>query len=339
MLCPSCQFENMPGSGHCARCGALLALATAVIDVHPPRARRLSRRMPRLWGRFWTLRQSWANFRAAAFQPLDRILSGFEKADFTAEVLFRTIVPGWAQRYRGRSERGRVFFVGYLALLLPGIIFLGTHLGSMLLGLAFAWHVTSTADALVGRCATIGDRLTLVFACTIGLTLVLYLPVGWVVSRIGVPVQLNQDVQPFSAGDVLWCHPTTNVAPGDFVVYEVPEATISRSHARYIFRNSWINRVCAVGGQTIHLKDGQLLVDGHRGLWQSQTIIPANVEAEFKVPDGQVLIPPNSLVPNGAPLTRDEWMRLGLVPRSSIDGRIFFRSQPLWRISAINGSE
>src|SRR5215213_6505561 len=42
MQCSSCGFENMPGSEACARCASSLSLATAVMDVHPPRAGRFA---------------------------------------------------------------------------------------------------------------------------------------------------------------------------------------------------------------------------------------------------------------------------------------------------------
>ncbi len=145
MQCPSCQFENMPGSGRCARCGGFLALATAAIDVNPPRATRLSRRMPRLWGRFWSLRRTWANIQTSLTQPIQQLFSRFENTDFRLGTIVRTIVPGWAQRFRGNNPRAIVFFVSYLALLLPALLFLGTGLGSILLGLAFGMHVAATS--------------------------------------------------------------------------------------------------------------------------------------------------------------------------------------------------
>ena len=38
MQCPNCQFENMPGSEICPRCGSTLRLSAAVMSLHPPRA-------------------------------------------------------------------------------------------------------------------------------------------------------------------------------------------------------------------------------------------------------------------------------------------------------------
>src|SRR3954452_19475404 len=40
MQCSNCQFENIPGSEACGRCGSSLRVGTLVMDVNPPRAPR-----------------------------------------------------------------------------------------------------------------------------------------------------------------------------------------------------------------------------------------------------------------------------------------------------------
>lgn len=340
MQCPSCQFENMPGSGRCARCGGFLALATAAIDVNPPRATRLSRRMPRMWGRFWSLRRSWANIRSSLTRPIEQLFSRFENSDFRLGTIVRAIVPGWAHRFRGNSPRAIVFFVSYLALLLPALLYLGTGLGSVLLGLAFGMHVAAASDGLVSRFARMGDRLIFTFACAAILALVLYIPIGRLVARVAIPIQLNHSVEPFLAGDVLWYKPAAQIAPGDVVLYSVPETTITgyNNHTRYVFRDRSINRVAASGGQRVQWKDGKLIVDGDISPWQFAKMWGGET-FEFVVPNDRVFIPPDSLATEGAALNAAAFQRLSLVPRSSVDGRIFFRSHPLWRISTITGAE
>jgi hypothetical protein len=329
----------MPGSGRCARCGGMIALATAAIDVHPPRASRISRRVPRLWGRFWTFRQTLGNYHAALIRPLEQLFTRFNDTDFSLGTMFRCIVPGWAHRHRGNRYRARLFFLGYLALLLPGLIFLGTTLGSMLLGLAFATHVASASDALVGRFATVGDRLTFTFACAAALGLALYVPIGALASRVAVPIQIHQPILTFAEGDVLWYNPSARIALGDMVLYAVPETTLTGDHTRYILQNRSINRVTAASGQSVRLANGQLFVDGQLSPWQSPAESWMSIETEFKVPQGHVFIPPNGLIPGAARFNVETLQRLGVVLQSSVYGRIFFRSQPLWRISTIHGIE
>jgi hypothetical protein len=144
----------MPGSGRCARCGSSLALATAVIDVNPPRAGRYARRMPRFWG----LKQAWGNLTLSAGQPFAEYFARYDDTNFDLSTMVRLVVPGWATWYRGNHGRALLFFAAYFGLLLPAIVLLGTGLGSLLLGLAFGVHVASVVDAMVGRFAEFSDH-------------------------------------------------------------------------------------------------------------------------------------------------------------------------------------
>jgi hypothetical protein len=343
MQCPSCQFENMPGSSRCARCGGLLALAAAAIDVHPPRASQLSRKIPGLWTRIWWLRRAWGNFQPSLMRPLRQLVSRFDDTDFRLGTILRTIIPGWAHSYRRNRPRAIVFFFGFLALFIPGVLFLGTSLGSILLGLAFAWHVAAASDALVGRFATIGDRFVFAIGCAAVLGFALYLPAGGCLSRVAVPIQINQTIPPFAAGEVLWYNPSANVEPGDYVLYQIPDTSLGGAmnghNARYFFRNQWINRVVAVAGQRVRLKKRQLYVDGMLSPWQPRLGDWGDFEFDTTLPGDTVLIPPDALVPTGARMTESAWRRLSFVSRFSIDGPIFLRSHPLWRFSRITTIE
>src|SRR5690242_2675405 len=133
MQCPSCQFENMPGSRNCARCGGMMALATVAIDVHPPRAGRFSKSMPNLWGRFWNFRRVVEDIRGRMARPFQQLFERFDDVDFSLGTTARCIIPGWAHAHRGNKYRGRLFLLIYLALLAGGIVFFGTSLGSILI--------------------------------------------------------------------------------------------------------------------------------------------------------------------------------------------------------------
>jgi type IV secretory pathway protease TraF len=327
----------MPGSARCARCGASLALATAAVDVHPPRAGRLSRHMPRLWG----LKRAWSNLYQSAGRPFSVITQRFEDTDFDLSTMVRLIVPGWAHWHRGNWERGLIFFVAFFSLLLPAIVLLGTGWGSLLLGLAFGMHVAASVDAMVGRFADFGDRLGFTLVCALALLAVIYLPAGFLISRVATPIQITQWISGFSRGDVLWYNRSAVIEPGDLVCYRVPQTTVHGrlpdGHAvNYVFENLWVNRVVAVAGQTLTRRDGQLLVDGQASPWQGPVELDIDGERSFEVPAGHVLIPPGGLVPEGAGLNAGAWRRLSLVPRSEVLGRVYFRSLPIWRMSPID---
>ncbi len=337
MQCPSCEFQNMPGSGRCARCGSSLALATAAIDVHPPRAGRVARRMPRFWG----IKQAWGNFSMVAGRPFENYFAAFDDTNFDLSTVVRLIVPGWATWYRGRPARGLTFFAAFVGLLLSGIVLFGTGLGSVLLGLAFGVHVASAVDAMIGKFAEFNSRLMFTLACGLALLFLVYLPIGFFVGRVATPIQITQAIGVFQRGDVLWYDRSADVAADDLVYYNVPETRVagrlaSGQAANFVFQNQWINRVLAVGGQTVAWDGSRLQVDGSPIVWQGRTDFGIAPGESFVVPAGYVLIPPETLVVRDVHFDVATWRRLALVPRGSVIGQIYFRSLPLWRFSSID---
>ena len=333
MQCPSCEFQNMPGSGHCARCGSSLALATTAIDVHPPRAGRYQRHVPQFWG----LRRGWANFLHAAGQPFAAAFARIEDTNFDLSTILRLVVPGWAHVYRGRRERGIVFFGAYVGFLLPGLILLGTTLGSLLVGLAFGVHVASAVDATVGGFSDFAGRVAFSLFSGLGLIGLIYLPIGYLVSRVATPIQITQRVGEFESGDVLWYDRSAEIVPGDLVYYEVPETSVNgrvaTGHAaRFVFRDGWINRVAAIEGQTVSWKDGQMLVDGEPSPWQGRVDVDFARANRSKCLRARCSFLPSALFPTGVQLQAGVWRRLSLVSRNDVYGRIYFRSYPSWRI-------
>src|SRR5579864_3853550 len=144
MQCVNCRFQNMPGSDVCGRCGTSLRLATAVIDVHPPRASAVARRFRR-----FVPRRAYYDLRDLGRRAHSRV-SGVARRNAPAlppvSVVARLVFPGWSHFYLRQLWRGRLFMWSFLALLLPGLIWWGTTVGSILLGLAFSVHSTAALD-------------------------------------------------------------------------------------------------------------------------------------------------------------------------------------------------
>lgn len=331
MQCASCQFENMPGSADCARCGASLMLATAVIDVHPPRASAWSRRLPRSW----RLRHLYFGLKNIVHSVSERASLGMLDSHFEWATAIRMLVPGWPQWSRGYVTRGRLFFGVYCLLLFCGVLMSGWSIGSLCLGLAFSVHLASIVESLVVRFAQFRDRLVFTGLCGVMLALFLYIPVGWAISRVATPIQIAQRQAPFEAGDVLWYNRWASPTRGDLVLYEVPSARLGGRQrgyaANFVVQGQRINRLVALPGQAITWREGQLLVDGQPSPWQSRF----KTGNSFRVPAGYVLILPDSAIPVGANLSSADWRLLALVPQRRVAGRLYFRSQPLWRMSII----
>jgi hypothetical protein len=234
-----------------------------------------------------------------------------------------------------------LFFIGYLMLLVSAIVFFGTFTGSILLGTAFAFHVAAVSDALVGRFATFADRILFTVICAAAIMFFVYVPAGWLISQVATPIQINHTLPPYQMGDVLWYSRSAQLAPGNLVLYAVPPTSLrgrtEAGHAaNYILRDRWINRVLAMPGQQIAWKNGMLLVDGIPSPWQPDLGFGSNYSESFAVPDDHVLVATGDLVPAGAQLDPTSWHKLSIVPRTSIQGRIYFRSLPFGRMTVLD---
>jgi hypothetical protein len=315
-----------------------LALATAAIDVHPPRAGRLWR----LQLAYWRMWHAIAHLMTRPIPGLDALASFSNRADhrnFDLPTMLRCIVPGWPQFHRGDGPRGAVFLFSYLLFVLPSIVLAGTWLGSLLLGLGIAMHIVTVCDAVVATFATPGDRVGFTMACGLVLFLVVYLPLGWAISRVATPIRINATIPPFQQGEVLWYSRLGTPERGDLVMYTLPTIRYAGraaggGAANYVFQGDWIGRVIATAGQTVGTKDGRWLVDGMASEWQPLT--PGFGDgSSWVVPQGHVLVLPEGLVPLGAAINNEVLGQIYFVPVARIAGRLYFRSLPFSQMALV----
>jgi hypothetical protein len=335
MQCQNCHFENIPGVGACGRCGGSLKLATAVIDVHPPRAGRWSKRVGSIFPRRLVYRA-----RDAAGQ-VGAGLTQLPVGDLPeSAVVWRMVVPGWPQLYLGQKLLGRTLLGAYLLLLCLGLAFIGTFLGSLCLGLAVACHTASIIDTVTAAVEDVGHRIALGATCIAALGLVVYFPGVRLVSRVLVPQVIVRDVPPFKAGDVVLYAPARSwwraLAPGDVVLYEpLPVTFPDGDHHATRVEGARIDRILAVAGQKAHWTGGKLEVDGIPS--ELAPLNPASCGFRFEtvVPKGHFLILPSSL---NVPLSGIVTSQLGaicVIGESDIAGRVLLRNQPLSRFGWI----
>jgi hypothetical protein len=338
MQCSNCQFENLPGMQRCGRCGASLQLASLAIDVHPPRASRTSKRLRQLfpitryWNRLRFAGAAWAAARKAVRWP----------ADLPALGLFlRGIVPGWPQRHAGRHTRGNAILGCYLGLLLSGLLFVGTPLGWLLLGLAMSVHAASILDlvapAIQGLVQWIGYSLAVLML----LVAFLYYPSGRLLAQVATPMRFNMAAPPFQRGDVVLINPSVfrwrDPRPGDVVLYSIAAPDFreqGRGHGAILYRleGNRLDRIIAEGGQKVRWRQGQLLIDDNPSPWLplNPQLLPDGLE--ITVPkDCFLVFPTTDSLQYPAPV----WETISKVPRSQIGGLVYLRSQPIWRLARI----
>ena len=330
MQCVNCQFHNMPGASACGRCGSPLGLAAVAVDVHPPRAGGLAKRLRRL-----TLpRQAYYAARDAAraqqidFQPFtDEMPPG--------PVLARLIVPGWGQLRVGQRWQGWLFFWSFVAVLLPGLLWFGSSRGSVLLGLAFSIHSAAAVDifnqAFTDR--SFRAQLTRSIVTSLLLAALLYWPASWLLTRVAAPFTVGYAAGRLAAGDIVMGSQWAEPLPGRVVMFDIPDGLLPNrrleGHTYVAFTGQCIDRVLAGPGDRVERRRGVLLVNDRP--CEVSPLAPG-----FTTPDLECTVPQHTyfIVPSTTPqqfVTLDAPTVAGacLVPRERIHAVVYAVTSPL----------
>ncbi len=333
MKCVNCQFQNMPGSVVCGRCGTSLGLATATaIDVHPPRAGRWRQRLRKAF----PARRAYFNLRDAAERS-----RSLKIAVPRGELLFLLglAIPAWPQFHTGRRIRGHLFLWSFLAFLLPGLLMLGTVRGSVLLGLAFSVHTSGALDAVMLNFADCGyrDRWARAILVSAAIGLLVYLPLGVLLDYVASPRTIRSQIGTLSPGDIVLVNAALQPRPGRLVLYDVPEIREDidrRNHGVFrLIGGPCIERILAGPGDHVRLEGGALFVNGKPCPWRPVgTSMPTKLYLD--VPDGCWFILPAVLSLTPLPDDHEAWERVSLVPFENMHGTPFLRTHPLnsWSI-------
>jgi hypothetical protein len=346
MQCANCQFENMPGVDACGRCGASLRLASAAVDVHPPRAGRWAKRVRRTvpW-----LSLQWHNIRRPASPGIDWSWINVHLDVSLPAILIRMIVPGWPQLFLHRPRRARVFFFGWLAALFLTFLLAGTFFGSAMFGIALSLHAASILDVLLDPRALSTQRTAFwALVCPAFLAFAIYLPIGRLIGMVATPQVILINSPPFVAGDVILYNPSafrnSRPQPGDVVLCNPQAIRIPLpvpAHMAIERQGLQIERLLAGPGSKVEWADGRLTVDDQPAEWMPLTVEAMPEKFSIVVPaDSYLLVPPplayrdidNRFITAGGLAFRAP----ATVTRNAILGRVYFRSQPFWRMGRIH---
>lgn len=338
--CRSCQFHNMPGAAQCGRCGASLLLATAAINVHPPRAGKWVKR----WRRTGMSRLV-RSLRSQSILAAKQIGLEPETHLPSVGVLLRMIVPGWPQFYSGNSVLGGRLLAAFLFLMLSAAMFVGTTLSSMAIAAFLTVHGISVYETAYRSTKSQGGRLSrTLLGCGV-LGICLYVPLYSLLIDVAAPVRIQVSRAPLESGEVLIVNRTAfqSVAPqiGDLVVYDLPEfraAGISPQggNAIYFLRGEQIDRILAEPHQTVNWDGVTLTVDGVKS--HSMPLNPDRmpIKLDLTVPADHYLIFPSTEVFNfGLGNDPSRISHLVMIPKWDIVGRVYWRSWPLRRMGPL----
>jgi hypothetical protein len=330
----------MPGAAACGRCSTALGLATAVIDVHPPRARPLAKRLRRILPRRSYMRARDA-VAGSMSETRSHLINGLRIPLPDRATLNRLIVPGWAHLARGFRIRGACFLTSWLALVFVGLVGWGTAGASVALGLAFSVHAAATLDVLFLRG---GMRFPSMVATglftSLALWALVYGPSLWTLEHIAAPTEFVQNVVPFARGDVIlvnrWAFALRRPQPGDVVSYRpVAERVVGHREGHYTFaydEPERIDRILGAPGDHIVWAGGVLAINGLKTPWTPLNLARAPAKLMLIVPNDHYLILPTTSMAEATVRRPDEWAAVSLVPIPDITGGAYLRAQPFNRL-------
>ena len=255
----------------------------------------------------------------------------------TVGMFLRASVPGWPHFVRGQRLRGHLFLWGLITFLLMGLLMLGSVWGSVFLGLAFSVHSSAMADILNQDLpdAGVAEKMGRGAAVSLLLFLFIYWPARLLLQHYAEPYVLQTTMSPFEPGDVVLVRNNTVPNVGDIVLYDLANyfdyIGLHEGRRFDVIAGRTIDRILAGPGDKISGGKGIFMVNGMPARYNPLNPIEYPGHFALVVPKDDFLI-----FPSGSPnLSRAEvsvdWTHFIFVPRPSIVGQVFLRTQPLNR--------
>lgn len=311
-------------------------LASANIDVLPPRAGRIAKQLRRVGfrTRFWSPPLRF--FRTA----VDYVRNELKSISFEVPI-YTALIPGWPQWALKQRSLALVHFTVFLVFQVPVLLFLGSTLASMCLAIVFASHFSSVLSVVMVSRSDVRSRVVSALSMIAAAALLVWLPMYRALEGFGWPMELRQPMAGFQRGDVVLLEREVAL-PGDLVVYQ-PISQLPN----LVLEGNWVGRVLAEGAARLEWKRSTLTIDGQRCPWQPpKGGVPAQDQI-IEVPAGSVAI----LQPSEAEVVARNrraffygpavpilqlQQRMTVIPRSRIVGRVRWQTWPLARWGAVD---
>ncbi len=251
-------------------------------------------------------------------------------------IAARLVVPGWAQIVAGLPWRGWVYLGLFLGLLGLGLLNWGTGVGSIGIGLAFSVHASATIDALLRLgAAPETSTLTTTLLASLALGLVVYLPVGWVVSNVAATREYGFSAPPFERFDVVVFNGWARPRPGNVALFRpVSDSMVGREalvgHVQRVYQETeCVDRILGAPGDRVVWDRGTLSVNGSPVRWTPLAPKALPDHLEIDVPADRYLMLPTTSPASAPGLPARSWEARGLYPAEEILGGAYLRLRPL----------
>lgn len=343
MQCPSCGFENMPGSEGCARCGTSLTIATMTLDVHPPRAASPGGVLRRLWAarfRIINIGRALNELQVAWHAEGER---RFDDDDSPSPLLWRTVVPGWPQRYLGQHWQSHVLFWPFAACIAVGFLDWGLERGQWFLGMAFLIQQLSLIDIYRGHLpgADFWTRIRRTFAGMFALTMAVWFPALYVLLHVAQPYSFEGNVGPFVPGDMVLVNRWLSPSPGRVVMVNLPfldvvqgMLMVQHHNVNYQMDGFASDRVVGTAGDWVEWKDGTLFRNGVAQSFKplNSDSIPKHASTQIQRDAVGIFLNTNLLPP---PLRQNPNLSIAQFPRDEVIGVVWFHWRPMAKFGPV----
>jgi signal peptidase I len=311
-----------------------MGIATAVMDVHPPRAGAFRKRLRRI-----------LPVRRALYRTVDALGGDApsSRVRYIAEhfppfpIFIRLIFPGWSHFYLKQPVRGALFAIGFVVCLIPSLWTFGTWQSSIWFGLAFSVHSSAALDIVTQTFADAGmrDRMARSIGVSVVLGVCLYLPVVLLVRAVADPRTIRANNGALQYGDVILVNRWAKLHPGDIVVYTMQYEHAARRtgyHDTILqIHGENVDRILAVGGDKVQCIKGVLYING-----SVATNLPLNMhkfpdELDWTVPADHYFILPSGPARINMD-NSDLWQTAANVNRADIAGRAYIQIAPHYHL-------
>lgn len=331
MRCERCKFENIPGRDTCIKCGSALSIKPTAVDIYPPR-------MPKWEKPFRYFSRSIRKNRVIIY-----ISTRLHTPEWLRDILsdnslslFLCLIPGLAHLINKRFKEIRLYFVAWLILLVAGLFLYGGLPGYICIGLAVGLHVGITIQyGLFKDLDNFREKTALAVLLLIGFIFIYYFIPSILFPVMGSQSTLTIPYYNISQGDYLLAGTNidneTDLARGSLVLMH--PVTVGGHGARATRNYGTVTgEIIGLPGENIRIVEDVFVVDG-RQLHVEQYPVPGWLQkSRFSciIPDNNYFISAQyNITAHGMNLTDSYIKQACIVPKSSIEAKVFMRWLPL----------